>query len=97
MYRLSYLRSRTGYHDANPSHTKSYSDTYPRKGKTQQVEGLTTRPPRSTAPPQHLKDWYTRYHEKPTPTKGTGHITTSESPLTNHNYNCANTMAHNNR
>ncbi|MQM23019.1 hypothetical protein Taro_056080, partial [Colocasia esculenta] len=34
---------------------KPYSEVYPRKGKTQQVEGLTTRPPRSTAPSHHLK------------------------------------------
>ncbi|MQM18404.1 hypothetical protein Taro_051395, partial [Colocasia esculenta] len=45
MYRMSHLSNRTGHHEANPSLTKPYSETYPRKGKTQQVEGLTTRPP----------------------------------------------------
>ncbi|MQM10990.1 hypothetical protein Taro_043890, partial [Colocasia esculenta] len=28
---------------------------YPKEGKTQRVEGLTTRPPQSTTPPQYLK------------------------------------------
>ncbi|MQM11145.1 hypothetical protein Taro_044053 [Colocasia esculenta] len=103
MYRISYLNNRTGYHVANPSHTKPYSETYPRKGKTQQVEGLTTRPPQSTAPPQHLKRLVHKVPRETNTHKGyrypppRGHTTTSESLLTNLNNNCANTMTHNNR
>ncbi|MQL94925.1 hypothetical protein Taro_027590 [Colocasia esculenta] len=61
------------------------------------MEGLTTRPPQSTAPPQHLKRLVHKVPRETNTHRGTGHTTTSESPLTNLNNNCANTMAHNNR
>ncbi|MQL79961.1 hypothetical protein Taro_012384 [Colocasia esculenta] len=87
---MPHLRNRTGYHIANPSHTKYYTETYP---KTAYYEK-----------PVLTKSTSTYHHEVPqqntsttVPPPGhntTRHTTTSESPLTNLNNNCANTMAH---
>ncbi|MQL69942.1 hypothetical protein Taro_002234, partial [Colocasia esculenta] len=69
---------------------------YPRKDKTQRVEGLTTRPPQSTTPPQHLKrlvhnvpretDTHKGYRYLPPRGTTTGQTTTNESLYTSYDH-----------